>query len=265
LVAAPIDRLQFGYNGPTEEYSLFPMPTRNALSATAGTLELLDAATGLHRFTYAAPAIDVSAFGSVDFGVEGRIVDLAGNRFATPNEVFTVAVNDATPDPRRHPVAQESCNACHFDLKLHGNNRLSVEYCATCHNPQATDVSRRPAGAGDPETVNFSVMIHKIHRGSHLSGDYTVYGFGGTAHDFTNVHFPGNLADCSTCHKTGSGTTPYHLEPSGEMCASCHDSDATQAHIQVNTAPGGLESCSVCHAAGKELGVDKVHAKFVQP
>ena len=42
-------------------------------------------------------------------------------------------------------------------------------------------------------------------------------------------------------------------------CATCHDSGAAAAHVDVMTSSLGNESCAVCHDSGRELATDLVH------
>jgi OmcA/MtrC family decaheme c-type cytochrome len=138
---------------------------------------------------------------------------------------------------RRQVVDIAKCDKCHDQLSLHGDSRTDEPgLCVICHNPSATDANQRPkivggADSGFPnaavtpdgkreEAIDFKRMIHAIHAGAKT--DYTgkaaygvrqkgivVYGFGGTAFDFSKVRFPGILNDCSTCHTTTTvdGTT----------------------------------------------------------
>ena len=117
------------------------------------------------------------------------------------------AITDATPVAYRKIVDIEKCNDCHLEVTLHGNSRTgNAELCATCHNPNATDINRRVAGSNcesvtgtlDDQTIDFKVMIHAIHAGS-LAG-YKVCGFGNTGYDFSNVRYPGRLNNCEGCH-----------------------------------------------------------------
>ena len=164
--------------------------------------------------------------------------------------------------PRRRVVDDAKCNACHLELALHGNNRVgNVQYCAMCHIPTATDVARRPMGAGDPVSIDFKVMIHKIHRGHELPSvqagrPYIIYGFGGTPHDFGEVHFPGDAADCESCH-----TGDTYTAPSTAVCTSCHDSDAALAHAELNTSTSTVEACAVCHGPNREFSAERSHAR----
>lgn len=120
---------------------------------------------------------------------------------------------------RRIVVDVVKCNVCHDVLSLHGNNRTDeAGVCAICHNPNATDASRRPGAPGAltggtdgklEESIDFKTMIHAIHAGQADKGGFrtngiTVYGFGGSVNDYSKVVFPGKLNDCSTCHAGSS-------------------------------------------------------------
>ncbi|HEY6929142.1 MAG TPA: hypothetical protein VJA66_05645, partial [Thermoanaerobaculia bacterium] len=64
-------------------------------------------------------------------------------------------------------LSNQACNTCHNPLSAHGGSRQDVKLCATCHNPQTV------AGTPniDPDTgntIDFKVMIHKIHSGENL-------------------------------------------------------------------------------------------------
>jgi len=84
-------------------------------------------------------------------------------------------------------------------------------------------------------------MIHKIHTGEEMiagGGSLTIYGFGGSRNDFSDVRFPGDRRNCSTCHVSA----------------------AAASHALANTTQLG-ESCAVCHGASAEFSVNKVHAR----
>jgi OmcA/MtrC family decaheme c-type cytochrome len=108
---------------------------------------------------------------------------------------------------RRTVVDIAKCNVCHSVLSLHGNNRTDEpQVCAVCHNPNATDASRRPSSGGVltggvdgklEEAIDFKTMIHGIH-----SARIVVYGFGGNATDFRDVTYPAPLNNCQACHIT---------------------------------------------------------------
>jgi OmcA/MtrC family decaheme c-type cytochrome len=110
------------------------------------------------------------------------------------NPVAYVNLEGGDPVPRRQVVDRELCNACHNDLALHGTIRQNTEYCVSCHNPNGTDEAQRPAEAMPPTSINFRVLIHRIHRGEEANQPLQVYGFGNNLIDFGEVRFPGNLA-----------------------------------------------------------------------
>jgi OmcA/MtrC family decaheme c-type cytochrome len=154
--------------------------------------------------------------------------------------------------------------------------RQNTEYCVLCHNPMATDEERRPAEAMPPASINFRVLIHRIHRGAEANDPALVYGFGGTLHDFGEIEFPGNLAECETCHllntyglPLASGVQPTVITQAGKVvsstlplrsvCSSCHDSTVVGGHAELMTTSSGLETCQVCHGSGADFDVYEVH------
>ena len=97
--------------------------------------------------------IPSGATGSGSALLEGRpAVDLNGDgtfeTLAVNSVGKTYTITDASPVPYRQVVDIAKCNECHEVLTLHGNNRTgNTELCATCHNPNATDINRRVAGS----------------------------------------------------------------------------------------------------------------------
>ncbi len=221
---------------------------------------------------------------------------------AAVNPVVTFTVDDSTALPRRTVVDEQLCGNCHGefskDFSIHGGSRNQTEYCVLCHNSTRSDADRRDrdpaevAAGALTATIDFKVLIHKIHRGENLEQQpYIVYGFGPSppgyaAHDFGEVRFPGDLRICASCHVDDSqlippypGTAlptlrtqldpatgdavpadPPQTEPITAVCTACHDSDAAMAHAATQTAPDGVESCPVCHAEGRDRAVSEVHA-----
>ncbi|MCP5129330.1 MAG: OmcA/MtrC family decaheme c-type cytochrome [Pseudomonadales bacterium] len=165
-------------------------------------------------------------------------------------------------------AATANCNRCHDPLAVHGDGRREVKYCVTCHNP----------GSVDPDstnTVDFKVMVHKIHMGANLPSvqegePYEIYGFRGSLHDYSHVHFPQDIRNCVNCHAgsaTGTGLkypdgTDYDvtLTSNGDnwsiyasqaACGSCHDAVNFSKHA------GGQpddSKCDSCHSQGGVAG-----------
>jgi len=130
-----------------------------------------------------------------------------------------------TTNATRDIVANASCNECHLQLGLHGGDRIQVEYCVTCHNPGTTD-------ANSNNTVNFTVMVHKIHTGEDLpevqaGGEYAIWGFGNSKNDYSTVAYPQDSRNCTKCHDGADAATPdgdnWKNVPSTAACTSCHE------------------------------------------
>lgn len=267
-MATALTSLRATVAGPTvPDYADFPPRSFTMVGTGAvGTLTALGA--GRYTYQFASGAITPTATGTVAIGLEGyrteRVTPPSGTAFdfrhGAVNPVTYAAVGGGTAAPRRTVVDTARCNTCHGELTAHGNNRNgNVAYCVTCHNPRGTDVARRPMTAGSPVSIDFPVMIHRIHMGEHLPSvqagtAYVIYGFGNTAHDFSNVAYPRSPSECGSCHVSNTEATP-----STRICTSCHDSASAQAHAQLNTTAMGVESCLTCHGPGRTNSVSAAH------
>jgi len=115
----------------------------------------------------------------------------------------------------------------------------------------------------------------------------------GTPVNFGETRFPNDLRRCAACHEGTSFNIPLPegvlpsreetytcledgavdpdtlcdlrtvdstrvIQPVAASCTSCHDSVATQVHVETQTTTTG-EACIVCHAAGSAFGLDVVH------
>jgi OmcA/MtrC family decaheme c-type cytochrome len=252
--------------------------------------------TCTYTFTHAVPA---KATGTYAIGVEARrgSVLLAGttqqqtSEYGAINKVVYFSVDGSKVAPRRAVVDINKCNGCHSYLSLHGENRNQIEMCVLCHNPSENDASTRSAAtvASDkalpPQSVNFALMVHKIHTGVTMqtfNQTYIIVGYGGSHNDFTDVRYPamtptGGVADtakCYMCHITGTEAkfpiglnnvldTQGRISPvpaTTSACTACHQNLSALAHAVAQTDPKFGESCDVCHATGAAFDVDQVHA-----
>ncbi|GAB5452515.1 MAG: decaheme c-type cytochrome MtrF [Halioglobus sp.] len=155
-------------------------------------------------------------------------------------------------------AATANCNNCHDPLAIHGSNRREIEYCVACHNAGSTD-------ANSGNSVDMKVLIHKLHRGASLpsvaaGGEYAIWGFRDSKHDYSTLHYPQDIRNCVNCHAgtaTGGDRDDLVLTSQGDnwaevasaaACGSCHD-DAFD-HI------GGNEetACASCHSEGGFAG-----------
>jgi OmcA/MtrC family decaheme c-type cytochrome len=292
--------LSFNYAGPTTDYTTVISAAALGSSGLTGP----DAA-GVFQLATGTP-IPADATGTWSLGAEARrtvqLTSTVSANEAAPNPVVTFSVDDSMPVARRTVVANENCGTCHDvfskDFSVHGGLRNNTEYCVLCHNPTASDADRRkrdPAAVAAGEvnaTINFRVMIHKIHTGENLEQQpYIIYGFGPapqnyTKNDFGTLRYPGDRRICETCHVEGTelippypGTAlptlrtqldpatgnvvpagPDHVAPIASVCSACHDADDAIAHMETNTAGDGTEACPVCHEEGAAFAVSVVHA-----
>ena len=240
--------------------------------------------------TCPAPCIDEQG-NTVDTAYDSRLTHRVGiyTRSTVPsvNVVKDVRPSDgATTGLFSHEVvAMAKCNQCHNKLSVH-DGRTEVQYCVNCHNPGSWD-------ATTGKTVDFRVMIHKIHRSEDLPSvrgpdgdlgtvDDGVYAVG--SHDYSDIVYPQDIRNCTKCHDgdisdpnaTSEGNN-WKTGLSIAACGSCHDNiDFSQT-----AAPGydyrtlsvdertvhsggpmtGNEPCDLCHTAGGFAGsVEEMHS-----
>jgi len=173
------------------------------------------------------------------------------------NVVYTFRPDGNPVTTTRDIVKTDKCNECHNKLEAH-DGRIETKYCVTCHNPGSTD-------ANSGNTVDFKVMIHKIHRGEDLpsvvaGGEYAIYGYKDTKHDFSDVAFPQDIRNCTKCHDGSDPDTPQGdawQTPSMAACGSCHDDIdfSVDGSVTPGGHPGGIvtddSQCTTCHATGR--------------
>ncbi len=140
-----------------------------------------------------------------------------------------------------------ACNTCHNPLSAHGGARRDVKLCVTCHQPQTVDPDTG-------NTVDFKVMIHKIHRGemlpSVLAGTpYQIIGFQQTVVDFSTVAFPQDIRNCTTCHAPpATQAFNWSTYPSRAACGSCHDDvNFVTGENHPGLAQADDSKCASCH------------------
>jgi OmcA/MtrC family decaheme c-type cytochrome len=166
--------------------------------------------------------------------------------------VFDWVPAGGTPAPR-DVVKTASCNKCHDQLAFHGGSRRSVELCIMCHQPQTSE-------ANGGKTVDFKVMIHKIHMGSQLPSVVakTPYAIGST--DWSTVVFPSDPRRCESCHEPKSGAvqaSAWYTNPSRAACGSCHDDvNFATGTNHVNLPQVDDSQCATCHIPKGELEYD---------
>jgi OmcA/MtrC family decaheme c-type cytochrome len=295
------NRLAFVLAGPTNDYGYTSFGTDVTTPGYVSenpvpTAQCSPDGTCSYTFTHAIPA---SATGSYSIGLEGRrtftilpnTTQARDVNYGAENALFHFSVDGSAVQARRTVVATKSCNQCHARLSLHGENRNQIEQCSLCHNPSETDAAQRsnaqvPAErTKPPQSVNFALMIHKIHTGEKLAEaglTYTVIGRNGSQNQFHEVRYPvmeptgtpQDTARCYMCHvNTSEANFPIGknnvVDPQGKLnpvpatssaCTACHFSDSAIAHAASQTDPKFGESCDICHGAGSSYDVVKAHA-----
>jgi OmcA/MtrC family decaheme c-type cytochrome len=271
---ARMARLALVLSGPTTDYTTYVTEDPRQATGPGG---------GRYFWTFQTP-LPANAKGTYTVGIEGyQAVNLlegtqqqiTGVRDAGVNKVIHFSVDGSPVTPRRQVVSLEKCNACHFNLNLHGGNRNTVDQCLLCHNPTQTDAAVRPASAGAAQSIDLRMMIHQIHTGHELTEDYTIYGRGGTPHNYNEVGYPGDRRNCAGCHVNGSEQLPLEetaiqvnnprgmlnpVGPTAAACTSCHTSVYAASHALVNTSRLG-ESCAACHGPNADFSVSRSHAR----
>jgi hypothetical protein len=279
--ATKMNFLSLVMGGPAAEYQTYV--SESALSATATSTP------GTFTYTFKA-VVPANATGTWAIGIEGyqNYTVLPGTIKATTirdvgfNQIYPFSVDGSPVSPHAYEYIQQDCNACHYRISFHGTIRQNVQYCLLCHNPTNTDSAQRPASQNPPQTIDFPVLIHRLHAGSSAptvpDGQLTpfvVYGFGGNPTDFSDVRYPGYLGDCGKCHVNQSHFPPVPAArinvtnprafinpspPNTAACTACHTAKDVSSHAASNTTPLG-ESCGVCHGMGTSFNVDQVHAR----
>jgi len=268
-----LNRLRITLTGPNDDFSFYVQEDALAGLMQSGT-------NWSYRFEAEIPN---DASGSYSVGFEGRLTNVPinegeDNEFTMSDQmqnfIVPIAVTDDAAVARDMIVDDATCESCHSNLTLHGSNRHEAGgYCQTCHRPDLTDAAVRLEG--EPESVHFKYMIHKIHRGADLERGYVVYGYRSSVHDYSHVEYPGDLSNCEGCHEDGTYNLPVPMGrldtvapgdfwspmmPEAAACLSCHDGIGAAAHAANNTGEFG-EACAACHGENSTFSVEEVHSR----
>jgi OmcA/MtrC family decaheme c-type cytochrome len=176
--------------------------TQPAVEANGSFVEL-GVGEGRYEYTFATP-IDVAAGNAERTHTVGAYAEREFDGARYSDDTTFDFVPAGGPVTRvRDVVDDAACNGCHDPLAAHGGARQKIALCVLCHSP----------GASDPDTgntVDFSVMVHKIHRGRALpsvraGAPYRIVGFQGRVFDYSSVAFPRPIERCETCHTGADG------------------------------------------------------------
>ncbi len=160
------------------------------------------------------------------------------------SSTFNFVPNGSPVTKTRDVIRTQSCNKCHDVIQAH-DERRTLPLCDLCHTPQTTDPDTG-------NTVDMTVMVHKIHMGKALpSGKYQIIGYGNAVHDYTTVGFPTENQNCTMCHEQNTGAaqaTAYLTNPSRAACGSCHDNVVFESGENHFSMPQLNDTqCAKCH------------------
>jgi OmcA/MtrC family decaheme c-type cytochrome len=210
-----------------------------------GTLGVVDSATGTYTYTFATalPAgFDATRTHSIGAQVERTFEGAA----LVGNPVFDFVPAGGAVSTIRQEVTTQECNACHGALAVHGGGRRETRLCQLCHTDQG----------GDPDTgnsIDFQVLIHKIHRGKDLPslqgavGDtYSIVGFQGSEAVYgRRVRLcSGGERDHAAC------TSDADCQVGANTGGTCVDEIGSTIKVAGVGFPQDLRACEVCHTQG---------------
>ncbi len=198
---------------------------------------------------------------SVQISSRGRVTD---SNYKTPS-VGKATFQVGTPTEELAPAG--NCGMCHqgpqgtgFVVDFLRHNKIldntAVDRCGACHDGQSQDVAGDWTGA-QPN----SKRVHAVHFGSSLNYPLATVGYRSPPVDPTpgrnwNITFPQDIRNCETCHPAGTTSGTWKTAASRLPCSGCHDSQAAQAHMRLQTfdptpatpwSGDEQESCRVCH------------------
>jgi OmcA/MtrC family decaheme c-type cytochrome len=268
-----VTKISVVLGGPNVDYNTGAGAMRiseTVSGAAPATLKNIGSGAYTYVMTNKIPAAGAGSY-TVSIEATNNVTLLAGTTsqtaavdIAKPVE-FYFSVDKSAMVARRNVVSTANCSACHSDMTfVHGGARAATQECTICHNPALSDGT-------SGQSVDMSVQIHSIHRGTDLANPYVL----GTT-NYQSVMFPGDLRSCTTCHMAGTylpeniGAKAIVASPGGftkttppisAACQGCHDDISTASHALANTTVLG-ESCAACHSAGEEFSVDRVHQRI---
>jgi OmcA/MtrC family decaheme c-type cytochrome len=279
FIAATIPSGNTQYVAYTTRTQTSPITNKSAVQAGAdsgGTFTTN--ADGDYTYTFKTKATGVDPSATQTIGVYGNrtLTDFdLGTDYAS--DTFNFLVNGGAVKVTRDVVRDTACNRCHANLAFHGGSRVGVATCVLCHTPQTTDPDTG-------NTVNFPVMIHKIHYGVGLPSvragkPYQIIGFQQSVSDFSDVTFPadpggnigtnsvtgqaivnGGVRRCEVCHDQNSGAaqaSAYLTKPNRAACGACHDStNFVTGENHVNLPQPNDAQCHMCHTPQGQLEYD---------
>jgi OmcA/MtrC family decaheme c-type cytochrome len=244
------------YTAYTTRVQTSPITNQSATQATTESIEAgftaLDVSHGSYSYTFTAPLT------GLDPTLTQTVLASAVRGTDIARDTFSVRADGGTTVTRQE-VTDAACDGCHATLAAHGGRYTSPSQCVLCHQPQSSDPDTG-------NTVDFKVMIHKIHRGLDLpsvvaGGTYEIIGYGQSVNDFSTVEFPQDIARCTACHDPAAQQPNAWGKAGPDACTSCHDTTTFTA--PANHGGGVITdatTCKVCHPqSGSIAGITDKH------
>ena len=150
----------------------------------------------------------------------------------------------------REAVNQDSCNRCHVDLRYHGDLWRDVTACLLCHTSGAEDANDPAIAGGTPGvSIDFRVLMHKLHNGRHLPSVLGVTTRPNGRRDYSATPQPYLVADSDgTVHDYSTLGFPVWPNRTIPMYRDRGYSSLTRPEQAVeDVIRTGITDCSVCH------------------
>lgn len=223
-----LDRLRVRVAGPTTNYN----PVLDSQNIT--TANAVDNGDGSWSFTfpvaipatYPAPLNDTTSFGALEGELQGEALlpgtytlgfELRRNYYIdgvlyrdVDNLTHNFLLGNSSTLVAREVSKNENCFQCHTEFRAHGGSRRDLTYCLLCHTSGGEDRNVSSAAGGTPGvSIDFRILIHKLHNGKHLPSvngvatnaggsrnydatpaPYQVVGFNNSIHDYSEIAFP---------------------------------------------------------------------------
>ena len=258
LYGLPADDIRFtiaqltpGTGGGSSEWQSYVTRDSAGITDAQATTETASAGTwvdnndGTYQYTFAMPLTDYPAGPVYDETKTHRIgIEIRGQAPISGNGINDFVPVGGDPTFERRIVDNDTCFACHDIINFHGGPRTDIDYCVTCHNPYSIDGDTVDEAWGG--MVDMKVLVHKIHHGVNLTEGYFIVGFGGSVHDYSDVVWPQDIRNCTTCHDESDANTPqasnWREVQNKAACGTCHDNIDFAAGDHV----GGINDDSAC-------------------
>jgi OmcA/MtrC family decaheme c-type cytochrome len=250
MVLAWWDPVERHYTAYTTRVQTSPITGVSATQAAAdanGTFTDLELGHATYKFRTALPAsYDKTKTHTLGIYATRNMAGIQDKNYFA-NVVLPFRPDNAPVTEVWDKTVTAACNNCHNPLGLHGGSRREVGLCVLCHQPQTKDPDTG-------NTVDFKVMVHKIHMGENLPSvkagtPYVIIGNAQSVNDFSTVVFPQDIRNCAKCHAAPATQAPnWYSFPSRAACASCHDDVDWVTGAKHPAGPQADDSqCASCH------------------